>query len=441
MLVDQPATHLSREGIRQLVARVCCSIHFKRSPQLVRLLEDICARTQDHDRAALSEQQIGERVFKRPPSYDTGNDSIVRAHARLLRKKLALYFAEEGKEEPVLIVVPRGTYVPQFVSRDSESPVETSEEDGEEAPSPILSANDIVPPSAAEEIEATPGSGARSRRLLWVGCGIAIALALFTAVLLYQFENRPNALFRTLFRGNQATIFVPGDSGLILYQNLVQRNIDLPEYSSGVYLGQTASPLPVPPNIIASIASRRYTSMADLKLGLLLMRVADRARRPLTLRYARDMRMEDLKDANVVINGDPYGNPWVKIFDPLLNFTIRYDQPSGIYTITNAHPAPGEQAVYRYDPADPNHTAYAIISLVPNLTGTGSVLLIESTTMAGSDAAADFLGNEADLRRFLDSLGAQKGPLRFDMLLRTSNIALNSPRYKIEAYRTGPHSL
>ena len=64
------------------------------------------------------EQPIGTRVFGRAPDYNLNEDNIVRVEARELRKRLETYFAGEGRNEPLLIEVPKGAYVPVFKLRE-----------------------------------------------------------------------------------------------------------------------------------------------------------------------------------------------------------------------------------------------------------------------------------------------------------------------------------
>ena len=62
-------------------------------------------------------QKIGEAVFGRSRNYDSSIDGIVRTQASRLRQRLELYFNEEGLNEPMRIVIPRGGYVPVFEPR------------------------------------------------------------------------------------------------------------------------------------------------------------------------------------------------------------------------------------------------------------------------------------------------------------------------------------
>ena len=65
----------------------------------------------------LKEYVIGVEVFDRTSAYDPRIDPIVRVEARRLRSKLNSYYASIGREDPVLIEFPKGTYAPSFCIR------------------------------------------------------------------------------------------------------------------------------------------------------------------------------------------------------------------------------------------------------------------------------------------------------------------------------------
>jgi serine/threonine-protein kinase len=68
--------------------------------------------------AELKESTIGVDAFGRPPGYDPRTDPIVRVEARRLRSRLADYYAGPGADDPVVIDLPKGGYVPSFTSRE-----------------------------------------------------------------------------------------------------------------------------------------------------------------------------------------------------------------------------------------------------------------------------------------------------------------------------------
>ncbi len=106
----------------ELVRRVAASVHFQRSARLREFLLYIADRTLRKHPEEVTEQQIGCHVFGRRPDYSAGEDNIVRSQARLLRLKLQDYFATEGQHEPLVIEIPKGSYVPVFTARAAAAP-------------------------------------------------------------------------------------------------------------------------------------------------------------------------------------------------------------------------------------------------------------------------------------------------------------------------------
>ena len=67
--------------------------------------------------AEIKESVIGVEVLRRSPSFDPKTDPIVRVEAGRLRTRLSSYYEKEGREDPILIVLPKGSYVPEFSER------------------------------------------------------------------------------------------------------------------------------------------------------------------------------------------------------------------------------------------------------------------------------------------------------------------------------------
>src|SRR5271157_2236282 len=90
-----------------LAQRVAQSELFRHSPRLRGFLLFVVERTLRNCTAELGEYEIGTRAFDRTADFNPADDSIVRSSARLLRTKLKEYFAGEGRQEPLLIEVPK----------------------------------------------------------------------------------------------------------------------------------------------------------------------------------------------------------------------------------------------------------------------------------------------------------------------------------------------
>ncbi|HEY2012359.1 MAG TPA: malectin domain-containing carbohydrate-binding protein [Bryobacteraceae bacterium] len=106
----------------ELVRRVASSSTFEKSPRLRAFFLHVCRCALDNKPESATEQQVGVCVYDRPAGYNPNEDNIVRSQARLLRMKLEHHFANEGKEEAVVITIPKGRYLPVFETR-SEDPV------------------------------------------------------------------------------------------------------------------------------------------------------------------------------------------------------------------------------------------------------------------------------------------------------------------------------
>ncbi len=63
----------------------------------------------------LHEFEIATQVFGRSKTtFNAGEDAIVRVEAHRLRKRLKEYYEAEGKDHPIQLSIPPGTYVPVF---------------------------------------------------------------------------------------------------------------------------------------------------------------------------------------------------------------------------------------------------------------------------------------------------------------------------------------
>ena len=62
----------------------------------------------------LKERILGVELFGRSPSYDTGDDAIVRVTACDVRKRLHQFYAEFGGAPEFRIELPPGSYIPEI---------------------------------------------------------------------------------------------------------------------------------------------------------------------------------------------------------------------------------------------------------------------------------------------------------------------------------------
>jgi hypothetical protein len=95
---------------------------FARAPQLRGILLFVTERLLTGRLNEINEYEIGRVVLGRRETFNPHEDNIVRVQARHLRAKLEQYFETEGKSEPVVVNIPRGSYVPTFEARRADVP-------------------------------------------------------------------------------------------------------------------------------------------------------------------------------------------------------------------------------------------------------------------------------------------------------------------------------
>jgi hypothetical protein len=110
-------SHFEPEQCRALVQRILSSPEFQRAPRLRDFLVYVVERKLEDAPGEVTEVLVGQRVFGRPAGYNPGEDSIVRTEARILRQRLDRYFTGEGRNEPLLLEIPKGSYLPAFRNR------------------------------------------------------------------------------------------------------------------------------------------------------------------------------------------------------------------------------------------------------------------------------------------------------------------------------------
>ena len=89
------------------------------SEQLCKLLRYLGEHALEKPGSPLKEYQIATEVFGRPADFDPQLDSTIRVQAGRLRVKLAEYYSTEGADDPVIVELPKGTYLPSFHVRSS----------------------------------------------------------------------------------------------------------------------------------------------------------------------------------------------------------------------------------------------------------------------------------------------------------------------------------
>jgi hypothetical protein len=216
-----------------------------------------------------------------------------------------------------------------------------------------------------------------------------------------------------------------------------KESVSLPQYLAGDYRGTSNEPESLEIRKLRSdFVNRRYTSIVDLEAAVWLAERAQSMQSTLQVRYARDLRPNDLKTGDVVILGAFESNPWMELFERNMNFSMKNDYKTATFFVMNKSPRPGEPALWQSRVGDPQRRVYGIVALMPNLSGSGSALLVEGTSMAGTEAAWDFVSDDAELLPFLKRIQRPNGSVpHFELLLETQNMSSSAVHSNLLAWR------
>src|SRR5215467_6345153 len=108
-----PRENPHERQVRSQLERILSSTLFTRSERMSAFLRFVVEQTLAGQGGSLKEQVLGSELYGKGPEFDGAVDTIVRVEARRLRDKLREYYAEFPRD-PILISLPKGTYVPLF---------------------------------------------------------------------------------------------------------------------------------------------------------------------------------------------------------------------------------------------------------------------------------------------------------------------------------------
>ncbi|MBS1854977.1 MAG: hypothetical protein JST11_06405 [Acidobacteria bacterium] len=103
-----------RNAVRDQLERILASPVFRNSKRNSSLLRHVVERALDGRPGELKERNIGVDVFGRAADYDTNADHVVRSVAGEVRRRLAQYYMEPGRDGEIRIDLLPGSYVPLF---------------------------------------------------------------------------------------------------------------------------------------------------------------------------------------------------------------------------------------------------------------------------------------------------------------------------------------
>jgi hypothetical protein len=391
-----------REHIREVIA----SPAFKGSRRSQQFLQHIVEKTINGQAHEVKERSLGVDLFARSPSYDTGEDAIVRVTASDVRKRLHQFYSEAHFD--IRIDLPSGSYVPEFHRVAAAVPIP------------------LVP--AHTPVTTTPRTGLR-RPMLYVMAGLAIASLLW----LWSRES-PAARFSpekvlpwsTILHRDRQIQVILSDPDLAVTQEMLGFRISLSDYANRKFVPDLQSHDAVAQRALALLRGADVASV-DVGIVLNMARLAATRLPQVRTRTARSLQLRDFQtDDDFVLLGSPRSNPWGGLFQDQPDFDFVYDDSQRQEVIRNKRVQKGE--LPRYVPTAKGWDtgqAYAIVAFVRNPGQAGHLRLLAGTNAEGTEAAGRFATDVELLSGTLRKYGIDpNGPTRnFEVLLEVRTMA------------------
>jgi adenylate cyclase len=105
------------EEVRAQLGRVIASPEFSVRERTRKFLRYVIEEALAGRAERIKAYAIAVEVFGRDQTFDAQNDPVVRIEAGRLRRALERYYLVAGGDNPVLVDIPKGGYVPAFTKR------------------------------------------------------------------------------------------------------------------------------------------------------------------------------------------------------------------------------------------------------------------------------------------------------------------------------------
>ncbi len=417
----------SEDPRQQLVCRVADSSYFCKSPKLRAFLLYVCENAIAENPENVREQLIGARVFGRHSDYNANDDNIVRVEARELRKRLETYFATQGREEPLVIEIPRGSYLPVFRPGSPEGQA------GElvALPEPAGSAQ----PRTVRPVWVAVLAGLLVvclGALLWLGLddrrlrreaavmGSSAAKARedysFYGDLLGSLGATPNR--ETLLVLSNPRVIVP--FGSFTREGDTDRSITVPNDLRPALSGALRPADRSMPFEVLHLTREDYTGMGEAISAFYVGRLMSLLRRPLRVTQSRFLNWEHVPKRDLIVLGGPASNDWTYQNGARTAFNF---EPNGV---ENRNPGPGEAQHYVHH-ADPDnsgaYTEYSVIKMLTSPYGFRT-LLLAGISSTGTGGVGEFFADASKMKgvysRIRQASAGKAFPEQWEVLVEVS---------------------
>jgi hypothetical protein len=363
------------------------------SESLCKLLQYLAKHALDHPSTPLKEYQIATEVFGRRSDFDPQSDSTIRVQAGRLRLKLSEYYGSEGADDPIVVELPKGTYILSLHLRTAGT-------------------GRLPGDHFAETSAILPGTVPRAWGIAVAVLSILLAVAAAVIAMMASTRKPGATALAGAYEGAPAA-----------FQSFWKPFVSRPEepwviFSNAAFVGR-------PETGMRYYSAERdsqnaiwdhYTGVGEVLAVHSLDQVFGVFRRHPRVKRGSLFSLDDAKNNDLIFLGSPSENLTLGEIPSTREFLfqrVREGPRKGDLAIVNRHPQPGEAATFLASPSSPLTEDYAVIGLVPGLAPERSVLILAGTTTFGTQAAAEYVSRVDSVEDLLAKLtGSKTGELK-----------------------------
>lgn len=390
---------------------------------------------------SLKERVLGIEIFGRSPSYDTGEDAIVRVTASDVRKRLQQHYDRYGETSKFRLGLPAGSYIPEITRSHNGAVRHFAAPDSASSPFDAEDADrDDTATARQFPLAAAPGSklgggilsGRQKRSWALLAATIAALNLLVWAIFWIHSSLAQAAVGRmlpwsTMLRTAHSIRLIASDPNIAEIQGFTGGQISASDYANHRYIPDPSKLTPEQLNFCRVILRGDKSSVVDTAIAINIAELAQSRSKRIDLRPSRSVELSELKtDDNFILLGSPRTNPWSGLFSDKLDFQFAFDQNTRTENIRNVHPRSGEQTLYvPTAPGWATGVSYAIIAFLQNSDQDGHVLLLAGANGEGTEAAGKLALDPLRLSTVLHQCGISPSsrPQHFELLLKLNMMA------------------
>jgi hypothetical protein len=402
---------------RHALQRVASSNAFHRSDQLKSLLRYVCEHEISGKGERLDEYSVAVEALGRPSDYSALEDGTARNRIHNLRRRLEQYYLLENPDDPVQIVIPKGSYCPKFQRHAPPPP--TGLQPAVIRPDPL-----VIP-------AVTFWNRPMARGTVCILCAVVAVLSVAITLGLQKAGAAPDSVLAEawgplLAKNANPLICLSTAAQLALIQRPPDPHTAPSVSAPGLNAWYQSLPGLPPAKEIYLGPSLTSPFWGDVAGAFAASQVLNRAGITPEALPESAIQLPALNKRNLLMFGRPGFSKTIELYLRDMPFRVRIPDELHSTVIWNVNPNPGEPAEYDAHPLAPGggETAYGLITVMPSWGDPNRRTVVFSGTLSpGTQAASEFFSSPKQLQsllRLFRGEGYSSFPPAYQVLVRSN---------------------